>query len=138
MFKRISFRVPNIVRMCSSFTRRFTKEHEWISKTKDNTYQLGLSKFALEELGDVVYLDKTKEIGESVNKDDEILEIESIKAISTVNAPCNLKIERMNESISGEGIKLSDKDWIIEFSSNSMSIKDLLDEKEYQHFLENI
>ena len=138
MFNKLLVKPPLLIRLCSSLSRRFTKDHEWISKTDNNTYKMGLSKFALDELGEVIYLEHRKQEGDKVNKDEELFEIESIKAISTINAPFNLEIDRINNILSDDFTQINDKDWIIEFSSNSMPIKDLLNEEEYNNFVKNI
>lgn len=138
MFNKISIKPPLLARLCSSLSRRFTKDHEWISKTEKNTYKMGLSNFALNELGEVIYLEHLQNNGNKVSKNEELFEIESIKAVSTINAPCNLEIERINNKLSDDFTQINDKDWIIEFSSNSMPIKDLLNENEYNNFIKNI
>lgn len=68
--------------------KTYTETHEWIySHTETPVAKMGLSKHAVEELGEIVYVDFNKEKGDIVEKDDEIVSVESVKATGSILAP---------------------------------------------------
>lgn len=75
----------------------YTKEHEWIKKVGEN-YQVGISHYAQDKLGEVVYLDFPNE-NMSFAKNQEIGEIESSKAVSVIYSPVDLSIVKNNLSL---------------------------------------
>ena len=100
----------------------FTEDHEWISVDGD-TGTVGITKYAAEQLGDVVFVE-VPEAGASFGKGDDMAVVESVKAASDVYAPVAGEVtegngaladapETVNEDPEGKGwfckIKLSDK-----------------------------
>ena len=100
----------------------FTEDHEWISVDGD-TGTVGITKYAAEQLGDVVFVE-VPEAGASFGKGDDLAVVESVKAASDVYAPVAGEVtegngdladapETVNEDPEGKGwfckIKLSDK-----------------------------
>ncbi|KAK7421094.1 glycine cleavage system H-protein subunit [Neonectria magnoliae] len=82
-----------------SLARRYTKEHEWIDLSADNkTGVVGISTYAAEQLGDVVYCE-LPEAGEWVDKGDAIGAVESVKSASDINAPIRLRVTHANASL---------------------------------------
>ncbi|KAF7534840.1 hypothetical protein G7Z17_g13294 [Cylindrodendrum hubeiense] len=82
-----------------SFARRYTKEHEWIDLAADNkTGSIGISTYASDQLGDVVYVE-LPEAGEWVEKGDVVGAVESVKSASDINAPIRLRITHANASL---------------------------------------
>ena len=78
-----------------SFTRRFTKDHEWIQQEKGNVYTSGITDYAQDKLGDVVYLNFPEE-GKEYELHEELGEIESSKAVGILYAPVALKVIENN------------------------------------------
>ena len=64
---------------------KYSKEHEWVL-VEGNTATIGITEYAQEELGDIVYVE-LPEVGEKVVKDDPFGAVESVKAVSDVYAP---------------------------------------------------
>lgn len=100
----------------------FTEDHEWIAVDGD-TGTVGITKYAAEQLGDVVFVE-VPEAGVSFGKGDDMAVVESVKAASDVYAPVAGEVtegngdladapETVNEDPEGKGwfckIKLSDK-----------------------------
>ena len=73
----------------------FAKTHEWISQEKDNLCILGISDFAQSELGDIVYI-ALPDVGKTYKKGEKIGEVESVKSVSEIYAPADLKIAGVN------------------------------------------
>lgn len=117
----------------------FADTHEWLSQSSDNFYLLGISDFAQSELGDVVYI-KLTEIGKNYNKGEKIGEIESVKSVSEIYAPLNLKIEAVNPSLN-EAPELINSDpygsgYIAKIQlKNPSDISELMDKNAYEKFI---
>ena len=73
----------------------YTKEHIWIKSYKDNQYSLGITNFAQDLLGDIIYIDLT--LGKKFNSNDSIGTIESVKTASDIIAPANGEIILINQ-----------------------------------------
>jgi glycine cleavage system H protein len=78
--------------------RKYSKEHEWIRIDGDGGATIGVTFFAQEELGDVVFVE-LPEVGASFDQDEEIGTIESVKAVSSLFTPVAGKISEVNEEI---------------------------------------
>ena len=76
----------------------FTEDHEWISVDGD-TGTVGITKYAAEQLGDVVFVE-VPEAGASFGKGDDMAVVESVKAASDVYAPVAGEVTEGNESLS--------------------------------------
>lgn len=76
--------------------RKYTKDHEWIDLNADKTTGvIGISEYAAEELGDVVYVELPEE-GKEVGRGDAIGAVESVKSAADINAPVTCKITHVN------------------------------------------
>ncbi|MDC0183014.1 glycine cleavage system protein GcvH [Nitrosomonadales bacterium] len=73
----------------------YTKEHIWIKSYKDNQFYLGITNFAQDLLGDIIYIDLT--LGKKFNSNDSIGTIESVKTASDIIAPANGEIILINQ-----------------------------------------
>jgi glycine cleavage system H protein len=76
---------------------KYAKTHEWASLEGD-TCTVGITKFAVEQLTDVVYIE-LPEIGDHVFTGDSFGEIESVKAVSDLYSPVNGEISEINEKL---------------------------------------
>lgn len=119
----------------------FTEDHEWIA-VKGDTGTVGITKYAAEQLGDVVFVE-VPEAGASFGKGDDMAVVESVKAASDVYAPVAGEVtegngdladapETVNEDPEGKGwfckIKLSD----------AGELEGLMDAAAYQAFCEGL
>jgi len=80
--------------------RKYTKTHEW-AKLEDGLVVVGISDFAQESLGDVVYVE-TPEVGREVSAGEAVAVIESVKTASDVYAPVAGKVVAVNETLADE------------------------------------
>ena len=78
---------------------RFTKDHEWVNLADDSMATVGISKYAADQLGDVVFVE-VPQTGKSVSKGDSFAVVESVKAASDVYAPVSGEIVEANEALS--------------------------------------
>ena len=77
--------------------RRYLESHEWALQTDDG-FRIGITDFAQDELGDVVFVELPDE-GESVAQEEEFGVIESIKAVSDLYAPVGGEVLAVNEAL---------------------------------------
>ncbi len=124
--------------------KKFTKEHEWITVSGD-IGTVGISDYAQKELGDVVYVSLTKDIGETISKGDDAAEIESVKSVSQIYSPVSGEIVEFNkifEDESQSGVVNEDpynKGWIFKIKISDKSLlEDLLSEKDYSDYIKTL
>ncbi|KAM6430443.1 glycine cleavage system H protein, mitochondrial [Liasis olivaceus] len=121
--------------------RRFTDKHEWIS-VENGVGTIGISNFAQEALGDVVYC-SLPEIGTKLNKQDEFGALESVKAASEVYSPVTGEVTEINTALAdnpGLVNKSCYQDgWLIKMTvDNPSELEDLLSEDAYEKYIKSI
>lgn len=79
----------------------YAASHEWARKLHDNVIEVGISDYAQEALGDVVYVE-LPEVGAAVTAGQECCAVESVKAASDIYAPVSGEIIAVNEELDGE------------------------------------
>ncbi|MEU0482078.1 glycine cleavage system protein GcvH [Streptosporangium sp. NPDC006013] len=78
---------------------RYTKEHEWIGGVDDGlTLTVGITAYAAEALGDVVYV-QVPEVGASIATGDAVGEVESTKSVSDIFAPVTGEVMEVNQAV---------------------------------------
>ncbi len=77
--------------------RRYLESHEW-AEERDDVVRVGITDFAQDELGDVVFVELPDE-GETVTQEEEFGVIESIKAVSDLYAPVSGEVTVINEAL---------------------------------------
>ena len=119
---------------------KYTREHEWARREADGRVRVGITDFAQDALGDVVYVD-VPEVGTEVRAGAPFGEVESTKSVSDVYSPVSGKViernaqleerpELVNEDPYGEG-------WIVAIEGQDASDLDtLLDAAGYRKFVE--
>ncbi len=122
-----------------SFTEKIlcSKSHEYIFENEEKNYTLGLTDYAIEQLGDIVFLE-LPEVGASFNKGDVFATIESVKAASEIYMPISGTITEINEAVvdSPEILNESpyENGWLVkvDFTGNDLEMTDLLDYNDYK------
>jgi glycine cleavage system H protein len=90
--------------------RRYTKEHAWVKAEGDGKARIGITAYAVEELGDVVYFELPKS-GESVSQAAKFGEVESVKAVSDLFAPISGEILEVNAELSNRPEAVNEDSW---------------------------
>ena len=115
---------------------KYTKDHEWLAVEEDGKVRVGITFYAQQELGDVVYVDLPKE-GDEVEAGQSFAVVESVKAVSDIYAPVGGRVvavngvledkpELINEDPYGEG-------WIAVIEvADASEIESLLTAGEYK------
>ena len=112
----------------------FTKDHEWI-KIENNTGIVGITKYASEQLGDIVFVE-LPEKGNQAEKGKDIAVVESVKAASEIYSPVSGIIIDTNENLD-EAPEVVNEDpsgagWFYKIEiTNSEEISNLMSEQEY-------
>ncbi len=78
---------------------KYTASHEWVRIEADGTMAVGITDFAQDALGDIVYVELPK-IGQALTAGKECAVIESVKAASDIYAPVSGEVVAINESLS--------------------------------------
>jgi len=119
---------------------RFTNEHEWIRVETDGAATVGITSYAQEQLGDVVYVELPA-LGKEVTKGGDAAVVESVKAASEVYAPVDGKVVAVNDKLSGEPSLVNSSPmgdgWFFRLQLSDKSQLDaLMDEAAYKKFCE--
>lgn len=119
---------------------RYTTEHEWIRKIDGSVIRIGITDYAQDQLGDVVYVELPEE-GKEVSKDDLLVEIESTKSVGEVYAPFDGTVKGVNQTVadSPETVNASPygDGWLVELDvSDGYDEEGLLDANGYRDLTE--
>ncbi|MFP3323851.1 glycine cleavage system protein GcvH [Planococcus sp. SIMBA_160] len=76
---------------------RYSKEHEWV-KVEDGKATIGITHFAQDELGDIVFVE-LPQVGDELKKDEPFGSVESVKTVSELYAPISGKIVEVNSEL---------------------------------------
>jgi glycine cleavage system H protein len=118
---------------------KYHKEHAWV-KVSGNKATIGISFYAQESLGDIVYVD-APEVDSTIEAGSELTQIESTKATSSVISPVSGTVVEFNEELSDSPEIINEdpyeKGWIavVEMESDS-ELGDLMDAGDYEKYLE--
>ena len=86
---------------------KYAKTHEWSSPEDNNIVRVGITDFAQEELGDLVFVE-FPEVGRKVQAGEQCAVVESVKTASDLYSPVTGEITSVNEKVSDEPEKVND------------------------------
>lgn len=116
---------------------QYTKDHEWIS-IENNQATIGISAYALDQLGDVVHVE-LPEPGQKVVAGESFGTIESTKTVSDLYSPVDGEVIESNSAVLSNPEVLADdcyhEGWLLKIKPTSKATK-LMSAKEYESFLE--
>lgn len=116
-----------------------SKTHEYISE-KNGKYIIGLTDYAVEQLGDIVFLE-LPDVGAEFVKNEVFATIESVKAASEIYMPISGKIVEVNETVVDNPEILNEspfeKGWLVKVESDSATL-DSVDLLEYEDYKEEL
>ena len=113
---------------------KYSKDHEWV-KFEDDTAIIGISDFAQDALGDVVFINLPAE-GDEVNASEAFGDVESVKAVSDLVSPVSGTIVAVNEDLADAPETLNSDPygaWIIKVEGVTAQ-EELLDAAAYEAF----
>ena len=119
---------------------KYSEDHEWVELKGDDQAVIGITDFAQEQLGDLVYVE-LPEVGDECSRGENISVIESVKAASDLVAPVSGTIIKVNSRLEDEPELVTEdsmgEGWFIKVKlSNTSELDDLMDESAYNSFIE--
>jgi glycine cleavage system H protein len=122
-------------------TLRYTEEHEWI-RVDGDTATIGISPYAQEQLGDVVFVDLPQP-GKKVEKGKEVAVVESVKAASEVYAPVSGEVVAVNSDLASEPAKVNSdplgQGWFVKMKlANKAELDGLMDQAAYDAYVKGL
>jgi glycine cleavage system H protein len=119
---------------------RYTAEHEWVAKSSGAAVRVGITHFAQDALGDIVYV-QLPEPGTVVAAGDSLGEVESTKSVSEIYAPVSGRIVARNEQLTDAPELLNTEPygagWLVEIEpSEPARVDELLDAAAYRELTE--
>jgi glycine cleavage system H protein len=118
---------------------KYTKEHEWV-KVDGDTATVGITDYAQDSLGDVVYVELPQE-GSSVTKNEPFGVVESVKAVSDLYSPLSGSVGEVNDAIIDSPEAINEDPygdaWMIKIEiSDNDELEDLMTAEDYQAYVE--
>ena len=118
---------------------KYTEEHEWVFMEDESTGVVGITDFAQDQLGDIVYVE-LPEIGKELNAGDDVAVVESVKAASELKAPLSGEVIEINQTLTDAPETINNDPmnagWFIKIKITDPSdLEGLMNESDYQKFI---
>lgn len=118
---------------------RYTENHEWVADAGDGTVKLGITDYAQDALGDVVFVD-VPDTGSAVTAGEAFAEIESTKSVADVYSPITGTVKIVNEALA-DTPELVNSDpygagWFAVLEGDTSALSSLMDAAAYATFTE--
>jgi glycine cleavage system H protein len=118
----------------------YSREHEWV-RVEDDVCVLGITEFAQQELGEVVFVE-LPEVGQVFNSGDEVGTIESVKAVAEIYSPVAGEVVEINEAVVDDPELINEdphgEGWLIKVRfSSAADLKDLMNAEKYEEYVKS-
>jgi glycine cleavage system H protein len=118
----------------------YSREHEWL-RVEDDLCVLGITEFAQQELGEVVFVE-LPEIGQVFDANDELGTIESVKAVAEVFTPVAGEVVEVNDAVVDDPELLNEdphgEGWLIKVRfSSADDLKTMMKAEEYEEYVQS-
>lgn len=118
----------------------YTEDHDWIEIIEDNKVRIGITEYAQDQLGDIVYVE-LPEVGDDLEAGDELGTVESVKSVSEIISPLTGTITAVNEALEDEPELVNDdatgEGWFVELETDGdVDTTGLLSKEEYDALIE--
>lgn len=114
---------------------KYTKDHEW-AKTAGTEVTVGITAFAVEQLGDITLVNIDVKVGDEVSEGKTFGTIESVKTLSDLFAPVSGKITKINAALENAPELVNEdpyeKGWMVSIEASAGATDALLDDKAYE------
>ena len=119
--------------------RKYSKEHEWIKLEEGSRGLVGITHFAQDQLGDVVYLDLPP-VGTRLEQSAKLGEVESVKAVSDIYSPVKAEVVEINQDVIDHPEVVNDdpyeRGWLLRVEvQDVVELDGLLTAEQYDAFL---
>ena len=115
---------------------RYTRTHEWVRFTDEKTAYIGITDYAQDQLGDLVFVNLPSE-GDALTAGEAFADVESVKAVSDVNSPVTGTVAKVNEELADAPEKMNEtpyEAWFV-MAENIEGTEDLMDADAYEEFV---
>lgn len=117
---------------------KYTKDHEWI-KLEGDTATVGITDFAQNELGDIVYIE-VNTVGETLEQEETFGTIEAVKTVSDLFMPLSGEVTEFNEELEGTPEVVNQdpygKGWIAKIKiSDTSEVDELMSAEQYKEMV---
>lgn len=118
----------------------YTEDHDWVEIIDTNKVRIGITEYAQDQLGDIVYVELPDE-GDDLEAGDELGTVESVKSVSEILSPLTGKVTAVNDTLEDEPELVNDdatgKGWFIELETEGeVDTIELLSKEEYTALIE--
>ncbi len=118
----------------------FSEDHEWVVAEDDGTALIGITDYAQEQLGELVYIELPA-VGDELDKGDAVAVIESVKSASDLIMPVSGEVVEVNEELDADPGKVNEDamgaGWFMKVKMNDASeLDDLMNEETYMQSLD--
>ena len=121
---------------------RFTEDHEWLRLEDDGTVTIGITDYAQDQLGDIVYIELPN-VGDMLSTGSEAAVIESVKAAGEIKTAIGGEVLAVNDALADkpEAVNLdpTDSGWFFKLAPDDVGELDqFMDEDAYQEFIKEL
>ena len=115
---------------------KYSRTHEWVRFQEDGTAYIGITDYAQDQLGDLVFVNLPS-AGDSLQAGESFADVESVKAVSDVNAPVSGTVKEVNEALADAPEKMNEAPydaWFV-LAENITDTDGLMTAEEYEAFI---
>ena len=115
---------------------KYSKTHEWVRFQENGTAYIGITDYAQDQLGDLVFVNLPSE-GDSLTAGEPFADVESVKAVSDVNAPVSGTVKEVNEALADAPEKMNEapyEAWFV-LAEDVADADGLMTAEEYEAFI---
>ena len=121
---------------------RFSEDHVWVAIDDDGVATLGISDYAQEQLGDIVYV-QLPDIGRDMVQGEDAVMIESVKTTGEVKCPIGGRVIEINDALAESPEKVNeaalDEGWLFKLEpADEAEYEDLMDSDDYDDFISSL
>ncbi len=122
---------------------RYTKEHEWVRVEDDGSVLIGITDYAQDQLGDIVFVELPEPSDEPVAKDEPFAVVESVKAVSDVYAPVTGRVTEVNDELPNSPEVINQDPygdgWMVRMEmENDEELAELMSAAEYEELISEL
>ena len=115
---------------------KYSRTHEWVRLQEDGTAYIGITDYAQDQLGDLVFVNLPS-AGDSLQAGEPFADVESVKAVSDVNAPVSGRVKEVNEALADAPEKMNEAPydaWFV-LAEDVTDTDGLMTAEEYEAFI---
>jgi glycine cleavage system H protein len=120
--------------------RKYSREHEWAKSDAKDLITVGITHYAQDQLGDIVYIDLPK-VGAKIEQFKKLGEVESVKAVSDIYTPVGGEVVEVNKAVSEKPETVNqdpfEKGWLVKIkpTNGDADLQKLMTADQYDTFL---